>query len=181
MQIPERDIVATSTGGTAPANRPAPAIDADAVVDQAMDVSRALVDIAARSLIGIGDDITLPQYRVLVLVDGGTSRGVDLARLLGVHSSTSSRLIDKLVAKGLLDRRPDPQDRRSNALSITPEGHRLVTRVNARRRAEMQDLFEHLKLDEVPLVLEGLQLFNVAAAASGHGTPTAPTSTGDAR
>ncbi|AXE37454.1 MarR family winged helix-turn-helix transcriptional regulator [Acidipropionibacterium virtanenii] len=148
--------------------------DPGALVDEAMEASRALVDIAARSLIGVGDEVTLPQYRVLVLVDsGGPSRSVDISRILGVHASTGSRLVDRLVSKGLVDRRTDPQDRRSNTLSITPEGHWLVNRVNSRRREEMRDLMGHLDAGQAGTVLTGLRMFSAAATASGHGTPAA--------
>lgn len=156
-----------SSAGAAPGTA-----DPDAVVDEAMEVSRALVDIAARSLIGVGDDVTLPQYRVLVLVDSsGPARAVDVSRALGVHASTGSRLIDRLVGKGLVDRRTDPRDRRSNTLSATPEGHRLVNRVNSRRRDEMRGLLGHLDADQAATMLAGLRMFSAAATASGHGTP----------
>lgn len=161
-----------STGSPGGAADAAGAADADDIVDQALDASRALVDIAARSLVGIADTMTLPQYRVLVLVDGGgTTRVVDLSRALGIHASTSSRLVDRLVARKLVARHTDPDDRRSSALSITAEGHRLVARVNARRREEIQKLFEHLRPEEASVVLSGLRLFSDAATASGHGTP----------
>ncbi|AFV91032.1 Transcriptional regulator, MarR family [Acidipropionibacterium acidipropionici ATCC 4875] len=150
------------------------------LADEAVEATRVLVDIAARSLLGVGDDITLPQYRVLVLVDGGeTMRGVDLSRALGIHASTSSRLVNRLVVKGLMDRTPDAQDRRSNSLAITAAGHRLVSRVNYRRRREMRGLLEHLGADEISAVLDGLRLFNAAAVASGHGTPAPPEKSDD--
>lgn len=150
------------------------------LADEAVEATRVLVDIAARSLLGVGDDITLPQYRVLVLVDGSeTMRGVDLSRALGIHASTSSRLVNRLVVKGLMDRTPDAQDRRSNSLAITAAGHRLVSRVNYRRRREMRGLLEHLGADEISAVLDGLRLFNAAAVASGHGTPAPPEKSDD--
>jgi DNA-binding MarR family transcriptional regulator len=49
------------------------------------------------------------------------SIGADKTRIIGV--------LDELQDRGLIERRPDPADRRARLLSITPAGHRLQARV----------------------------------------------------
>ena len=49
-----------------------------------------------------------------------------LAEEIGIDRSGASRYADRLQAAGLLDRSPDPQDRRSVLLCLTPAGSRLV-------------------------------------------------------
>lgn len=144
------------------------------LVEVALQASRALVDVAARSLVSLAEEVSAPQYRLLVLIDAGVSRGVDLARTLEVHSSTIARMVDRLVAKGLVDRSPDPDDRRANILSLTGDGAALVEAVNAHRRRQLSDVLERLRPDEVRTVVDGLKLFTRAAEAAGHGTPALP-------
>lgn len=141
-------------------------------VEKALQASWALVDVAARSLAELAEDVSAPQYRLLVLIDAGVTRGVDLARDLEVHSSTIARMVERLVAKNLIDRSPDPDDRRANVLSLTPRGSKLVQDVNEHRRRQLIDLLSQLEPGEIETVVTGFTLFTRAAEASGHGTPT---------
>jgi len=110
----------------------------DEVTDAVLDASRALVAVAARSLAGVADDVTLPQYRALVVLatEGARSLG-ELAAALGVHTSTATRMCDRLVRKRLVRRRQSSEDRRAVVLELTPTGRDLVAEVTARRRTEI--------------------------------------------
>src|SRR5436305_2945654 len=89
------------------------ASDLDAVTDAVLRASRALVAVAARSVVGAGEDVTLAQYRALVVL---RSRGPQtmqaLSAALGVVPSTGTRMGDRLVRKGLVQRQSSAQDRR---------------------------------------------------------------------
>jgi len=99
--------------------------------------SRALVGVAARSLADAGD-ITLAQFRALVvLAGGGGLRASELAAALGVHQSTATRLCDRLVRKGLVGRSAEEADRRAVTVEVTPAGCRLVARVTRRRARDI--------------------------------------------
>jgi len=50
----------------------------------------------------------------------------DLAERLGVTAPTASRAVDGLVEHRVLERRPDPDDRRAVRISLTSEGRSLV-------------------------------------------------------
>jgi DNA-binding MarR family transcriptional regulator len=43
----------------------------------------------------------------------------DIARLTGLTSGSATRLVDRLERAGLVDRRPDPQDRRKSLVSLS--------------------------------------------------------------
>jgi DNA-binding MarR family transcriptional regulator len=108
------------------------------VVDAVLRASRVLVAVAARSLAAVDHDVTLPQYRALVvLASRGPQRPTELAERLGVHPSTITRLCDRLVAKRLVHRSESPSNRRETSIRLTPKGHRLVDAVTARRREEI--------------------------------------------
>lgn len=110
-------------------------IERERLREDVLVATRALVGIAARSLAEVSDDVSLAQYRVLVLLEG---RGVltmgELAVSLDVHASTVTRMCDVLVEKKLIVRRSDGENRRSVYAALAPRGRRLVTRVMGRRR-----------------------------------------------
>jgi DNA-binding MarR family transcriptional regulator len=56
----------------------------------------------------------------------------ELARRLGADPSNVTGLIDRLEARGLVERRPDPVDRRVKGLALTSSGARLRQRLFAR-------------------------------------------------
>src|SRR5690348_15445761 len=99
----------------------------DEVIDAVLGAGRALVAIAVRSLAAAGVDVTLPQYRALVILAySGEKRTTDLASELGVNSSTATRLIDRLVRRKLVDRQVNRADRRATSVTITPAGREVV-------------------------------------------------------
>jgi DNA-binding MarR family transcriptional regulator len=108
------------------------------VVEALLAASRALVGLAARSLADLDADVTLPQYRALVVIaTRGPQRVVDIAAELGVNPSTGTRMCDRLVRKGLTRRTRSTTDRRVVRLSLTPAGRGLVEDVTRRRRDEL--------------------------------------------
>jgi DNA-binding MarR family transcriptional regulator len=102
--------------------------------------TRALVGVAARSLAAASDEVTLAQFRVLVLLDGaGRLTMGELAASLDVNPSTVTRLCDALVDKRLVRRVPDRDNRRLVCAELAPAGRRLVDHVMDRRRALIDD------------------------------------------
>lgn len=75
--------------------------------------------------------ITPSQAEVLrLLQQHGTLSLNGLGQLLVCESGTNpSRLVERAVAAGLVERRTDAEDRRYLQLSLTPEGERLATAV----------------------------------------------------
>ncbi len=77
-----------------------------------------------------GHDVTVAQWTVLITVhhgDASTTR--EVARYIDIDAGAVSRLVDRLVAKGLMTREPDPTSRRSLLLVLTPAGRDLVPRL----------------------------------------------------
>ncbi len=110
----------------------------DELVDTVLAASRALVAVAARSLAAAGDEVTLPQYRALVVLAARGPQGTaELAAALAVNPSTATRMCDRLVRKGLIRRHRQPGDRRAVRIALTAPGRDLVAEVPfEQRRAE---------------------------------------------
>jgi DNA-binding MarR family transcriptional regulator len=112
--------------------------DEDEVMEALLSASRAMVALAARSLAGLDSEVTLPQYRALVvLASRGPQRVIDISTELGVTASTGTRMCDRLVRKRLIRRYRTPSDRREVRLTLTPAGRALVKEVTLRRRDEL--------------------------------------------
>jgi len=65
---------------------------------------------------------------------------VDLADVLELQPISLVRLLDRLVEHGLLERRPDPRDRRTNRLFLTRSGRQLVDDLDSLRDAIASDV-----------------------------------------
>lgn len=64
--------------------------------------------------------VTPTQYALLkVLSDADGQTGADLGARLAIDSATITGVADRLAAAGLIDRRPDPRDRRLQRLFLT--------------------------------------------------------------
>ena len=136
----------------------------ESVVDAVLTASRVLVAIAARSLAEVADEVTLTQYRSLVvLASRGPQSVAAMADELGVMPSTVSRLCDRLVRKGLVRRREDRRDRRAVRLMLTPAGRALVDAVTERRREEISGLLDGISEQSQRLMVQALRALADAA------------------
>jgi DNA-binding MarR family transcriptional regulator len=136
----------------------------DQLVDAVLGASRVLVAVAARSLAEVGEEVTLTQYRSLVVMASRGPQGVAaLAEAVGVTSPTASRMCDRLVKKGLVTRRIDRRDRRQVRIALSPAGRRLVEGVTARRRAEIEQLVSSIPVETRAGVVEALGHLSAAA------------------
>src|ERR1700728_3945327 len=94
--------------------------DREHVVDAVLAASRAIVALSVRSLLAVSEDVTLTQYRTLVvLASRGPQTVAALAEELGVTPPTASRMCDRLVRDGLVSRTEDREDRRRVSLVLT--------------------------------------------------------------
>ncbi len=136
------------------------------MVDAVLRASRVLVAVAARSLAGLPEEVSLPQYRTLVILAGrGPQPVIDLADALGVAPPTVTRMCDRLVAKGLVRRRTGRHDRRVVLVSLTPAGRQLVAEVTRRRQAEIARLLDGVTAEEQNQMVV---LFNRLADSAGE-------------
>ncbi|MEU1973737.1 MarR family transcriptional regulator [Microbacterium sp. NPDC019599] len=113
--------------------------------DSTLVASRALLGVIARSMLGALQDVTLPQFRVLViLASSGPLRMGAIAAQMGSHPSSFSRTVDRLVAGGWVEREVNRQSRRETLIGLTDSGRNLVNRVTDVRRAEIREILGRL-------------------------------------
>ena len=81
---------------------------------------------------------------------------VDLAEVLELQPISLVRLLDRLVAHGLLERRPAPKDRRTNRLHLTKAGRRLVDDLDSLHDSIASDVLRDIPIDAIRVSLETL-------------------------
>lgn len=79
----------------------------------------------------VGDPrLTSPQFAVLdVLANQGSVDQITLGRAAGIDRSTTADLVNRLVERGLLERRRSRTDARRNLVRLTPAGRELHDRL----------------------------------------------------
>jgi DNA-binding MarR family transcriptional regulator len=131
--------------------------------------TRVLAGVALRSLDVLDGVITLPQFRMLaVLAELGRARSARVARALGLDASTVTRLADRLVAAGLVERGSDPRHRSVVTLDLTSSGQRLVSAVSGWRQRELSRIVAALP-PATRAQLTGVLGQLVTAAGEGYG------------
>ncbi len=72
--------------------------------------------------------------------DHPDARVADLASAFAIGVGTTSKIVDRMEKEGWLERRPNPANRRSSLLSLTPEGESVVSRAEPAWQAAIQEL-----------------------------------------
>jgi DNA-binding MarR family transcriptional regulator len=138
----------------------------DEEADAVLAACRMLVALSAQSIAAVEDAADVTQVRALVVISsrGSVSLG-ELAAAAGLHLTRASRLCDRLVAAGLIDRADDPTNRRQLTLTLTPSGERVVRTVMAHRRAAIKPILARLTKQRRAELVSVLKEF---AAAGGE-------------
>ncbi|MDP9799780.1 DNA-binding MarR family transcriptional regulator [Catenuloplanes nepalensis] len=151
-------------------NRPDPIL-APATATTTVSADAAAIDEAAEALLGVWDTarekatnrLSGSQLRALLVVeqDEGINLG-GLAGHLGMILSSASRLCDRLVAAGMLEREPGRADRREISLILTSAGHALLDEVRTERRDQLSGVLARMSPTSRTALLAGLQAFGTA-------------------
>jgi DNA-binding MarR family transcriptional regulator len=91
-----------------------------------------------------------------VLADGATTTIGELAEQLGRSPSATSRLVDGLVRRRLVERREEPEDRRQRTLGLTHRGEALLRAVDRARADQFLTAVRPLPTPERALVAMGV-------------------------
>jgi DNA-binding MarR family transcriptional regulator len=138
----------------------------------------AAVDDAAQALLAAWEAareqatprLSGPQLNALMVVEraeGINLRG--LAAQLKMILSSASRLCDRLVASGLVDRVPGRSDRREIALYLTPSARQILDDLRSTRRAMLAAVLDRMTEPGRVALIRGLTEFAAAAADGTDG------------
>ncbi len=134
-----------------------------------MTGTRAIGVVIAESLASVETTVTMPQLRVLILASAGPLNVSAVAQDLGVHPSNATRTCDRLVRAGLIERNPDPDDRRHVRLTATEAGTRLLNKVMEERRTRVVTILEQMTEEDRTALADSLAAFTAAVAHEHDG------------
>ena len=116
---------------------------------------KELIEAEVRRRLRENFSITLPRFDLMAQLDRA-AKGMTLGELsqrMMVSNGNVTGLVDRLVEQRLIERRPAPNDRRAQIVSLTAEGRRLF-RAMARANGEwIGDLFSDLSVNEIDTLM----------------------------
>lgn len=138
-------------------------------VEIVVDATRAVGHLIAESLASMEPTITMPQWRVLVLVSQSPCNLSAVANDLRVHASNATRICDRLVSAGLVRRRRDDGDRRNVVLTLTTAGQRLYNKAMRARRTQVEGAMARMSPTQRKALIKGMAAFAEAIAVEHAG------------
>jgi DNA-binding MarR family transcriptional regulator len=112
------------------------------LVDALEGLAFGIVGMTARALNETGHEreLTLTQWRVLVVLGNAPLRVGAIAERIGVSLASASRLVTRMEDRGFVRAAQDQQDRRATLVSLAPLGVAIRDQAILRRRRLLEDL-----------------------------------------
>lgn len=96
----------------------------------------------------LGEDLSLAQmYAVLTIRDQGQVSITELSEILNVSAPSASNMVERLVEKQILDRKPSQQDRRRMVVTIATQAKREIEAMEALVTASFVEIIEKIGPD----------------------------------
>ncbi len=127
---------------------------------------------AQRSSTWLDLDLTRQQAKTLHFLSHGQRRMSEIAGRLQVEMPSATTMIDRLVAKGLVERGQDPADRRAVVCSLTQRGVETFEQFQAIRAARTESLAAVMSTEELEVVVPALEILADAVQRPGFTVAT---------
>lgn len=115
-----------------------------------------------------GEKVSLVQSHILYEIRQQADPSMQqVAEALGMDITTFSRQIKTLEAKKMVTKRPSPDDRRINLLSLTTEGEKTLAQIDDYMILKVDALFSGMTEFERETVLSSFHLLNKALLSAG--------------
>ncbi|MCL2533281.1 MAG: MarR family transcriptional regulator [Nocardiaceae bacterium] len=144
---------------------------AQALVDAIFLFGRSLKNAIASS---VDEPIAPALVAVLFALSArGSCRQNELASALCVSQSALSRQMTELVDAGLVERDPDPDDKRAFRVQVSDKGHEVLSTTMERRSARLRDLLGGWSQDEAAAALTTIERLTGSLTARSESSPLA--------
>lgn len=163
----------TSTKDPAPASVAALPTEQQVALKLWVTLARAFAAVNEQATRDIRDDgLSLSEFGVLDLLyhRGPTLQGEIQKRIL-VSSGGTTFLVDRLVKKGLVERRDCADDRRARYAALTADGRRLMRRIFPRHARRITEAMRGLGIGEQRETTRLLKQLGLAAAQAPIDSP----------
>ena len=137
----------------------------DELTLEALTTAVTALAFTSRTLEKSTDAMTLPQFRVLTLINNNPDRASRIAQGADVTRPSLTGLLDCLVAKGWVERSDVDGDRRGVSLAITAAGTKAYNDAQAAMAAAIKELLGHADGKTARRALDGLVALHAALVA----------------
>ncbi|MDO5092071.1 MAG: MarR family transcriptional regulator [Propionibacteriaceae bacterium] len=155
-------------------------VERTALFDALVHAEVALWGFLENALNQVPGSATLGRYLVLKQIKAadGTMRVQDIARRQHSTVGAASRLVDRLVSDGLVEREPYPGDRRAVRLRLTPEGNRRMERAAETFEDALREVLSDIDPGTLRALTQSLGFLAAAAERCRLPVPTVPSAGG---
>lgn len=156
----------------------APTVEVEEVLNSFSEVmSRLMIDHYQKQISEL--DLTLPQAQVLRVLRRGCIPTGQLASELRISAPAITQLTDRLIRKGLIERRAAADDRRCVIVALSEQGTHLIDQFRRSRREIFNHAITDLSDADQKLVIEVLG--RVVKALENYESSTAEAQNSDSR
>lgn len=114
-----------------------------------------------------GCELSPAQSHILYEVDRRHNPSMQqIAETLGTDVTTFSRQVQALIKMNLVQKTPDPSDRRVYTLSLTAPGKMAATTIDTQMNDYLDEVFSYMSEFEQETLLRSVKLFNEAMGKS---------------
>lgn len=107
-----------------------------------------------------GYPVPLTQRHLLIEIDKNpASSSHDMAEVLSLDKSTTSRTLKNMASSGLLEINRDTNDKRNYRLSLSEKGHETLLKINAMANNQVELALSKLDNEQISIVEAGLSLY----------------------
>ena len=134
-------------------------VDSDEAARELLEVVPVIIkDIRSEMRSRRSPDLTVPQFRTLAFVDRnkGTSLSA-VANHMGLTLPSTSRLVDGLIARGMLTREDNPADRRRVKLGVTNHGLTILETSRRGTLTYLTDKIASLSAEDREVIVKAMK------------------------
>ena len=154
----------------------APDVKVEEVLNSFAEVmSRLMIDHYQKQISEL--DLTLPQAQVLRVLKRGCMPTGQLASELRISAPAITQLTDRLIRKGLIERRATADDRRCVIVALSAEGANLIDQFRRSRReifnraiADLSEADRALVIEVLGRVVKALENYEASATEAQNGS-----------
>lgn len=152
------------------------------LIKQAMEmqekVNQLILEYSAENWLSL--DLTIAQLKSIVYIySKGKTNLRELAQALDVTPSVVTGIVDRLILHGMINRTANPNDRRSQWLTVTDKGEALLDNIRQKSSQEISHILGTLSPKDLSTLVRGFSAFIKSAELHLNNKTKATRSTAD--
>jgi DNA-binding MarR family transcriptional regulator len=125
------------------------------LIDTVLDIGRQCL--LQRQSMSIQADISQIDFAVINMLKSGERISCkELARMMNLSTSRCSRIVERLLRKGYVERKPNPDDRRAIEVSLTAKGTRLKRNIENLKTQCEKRILSAIEPGDIEIVKQGI-------------------------